>query len=678
MFGEPLLHGSEMCMRRAVVVVLVGMAALLSSGSTAVAAPGVVQDLAGCNTNTLAANDDGSTATVPLGFDAQMFDTAFSAVFVNNNGNVTLTEALSEFTPFDFRETGQAMIAPFFADVDTTGVGSGLVHYGTVDYGGHDAFCVIWDNVGYYDSHADKTNRFQLIIVEQANGIDLVFNYDRITWETGDASDGTNGFGGTSAVAGYAAGDGDAAHALMLAGSFVNGGLLDSNAATSLAGHSTTGQPAGRYIFELRQGAVTGARLTGTITQPDADPAPGALVQICRDGGTCITRVASGQGAYAASNLLAGNYTVTAFPGPGPAFASARKTVVLGAPGDVQTLNVQLGDAPSPPPPGTTITNVGTNDDDLPIAYWEDPLQLVTQGCPNAVTATYQLVLEGHVVRSGPLTESPAGTYRATIAPLFPNHGDGLLTVHFDCPNADPDEDIEFGIYIDPSGVVRDENGNPVQGATVTLLRSAAASGPFFPVPDGSAIMSPANRVNPGTSGADGRFGWDVVAGFYVVEATKSGCVSVRSAVLSIPPPVTNLDLRLDCRPPTTTSGSTGGGGQTTITPPPPARKLAKIGKVSLAKGRTLRVPIACAKDAKTACAGKVTVKLAGKVVARKSYKKLKPGKTAKLKIALTKKGRASVAKVKHGKKFKLSVTATVKDAAGKGATAKKTVTLRR
>ena len=71
---------------------------------------------------------------------------------------------------------------------------------------------MIWDNVGYYDSHTDKLNRFQLVIVDQrAAGIDIVVNYDNIPWETGDASDGASGFGGTSAVAGYAAGDGDAA-----------------------------------------------------------------------------------------------------------------------------------------------------------------------------------------------------------------------------------------------------------------------------------------------------------------------------------------------------------------------------------------------------------------------------------------------------------------------------------
>jgi hypothetical protein len=200
--------------------------------------------------------------------------------------------------------------------------------------------------------------------------------------------------------------------------------------------------------------------------------------------------------------------------------------------------------------------------------------------------------------------------------------------------------------------------------------------------------MSPANRSNPSFTGQDGRFGWDVVAGFYVVRAEKDGCVSATSPVLTIPPPVTNLDLRLDCTPPpqnpgpptgtTTTTTSTGGTAVVVTQPPPAPRKLAKVGKVTLSKGRTLIVAIACAKAAKKACAGTVTAKLGKKVVAKKAYKGIKPGKSAKLKVPLSKKGRAAVAKLKRGKKFKLSVTATVKDAAGKGATAKRTVSLRR
>ncbi|HET8949381.1 MAG TPA: nidogen-like domain-containing protein [Solirubrobacteraceae bacterium] len=687
-------------MLRARLVVLTLLAAL-AAAAPASAAPGVVQDLPGCRTAQLPANDDDSTEAVPLGFTATMFDRTFSEVFVNNNGNVTVNGALSEFTPFDFRETGDPIIAPFFADVDTSGDASGLVNYGQVaDYGGHKAFCVIWDHVGYYNGHDDKTNTFQLIIVDRGvDGIDIVANYDSITWETGDASDGTNGFGGVSAVAGYAAGDGDAMHALIAPGSFANGGLLDSNPSTSLAGHSTAGQPAGQYVFPLRQAAPTGARLTGIVTTPFGDPASGALVQACRSGsgGACVSRIAGSDGHYTASNLPAGMYTVTAFPGPGPAYASATATgVALAGPGTTTPKDLQLGELPPPPPAGTTITNIGTTGDDIPVAYWGDPLTLVTQGCTGG-TAAYQVVLEGRNVRSGPMTESPAGSGRftATIAPLQPDHGDGLIRITFTCPGA-PVDPVEFGIYIDPSGVVKDQNGNPVQGATVRLFRSASASGPFFPVPDGSAIMSPSNRINPDETDAAGRFGWDVVAGFYKVTAAKEDCVSAAdpsqaaatTGVLTIPPPVTDLDLRLKCTPPAGNPGGGGGGGTTppVVTPvsPPatttttPPRKLATVGKVTLRKGKVLVVAVSCAKTARTACAGAVTAKLGKKVIAKRSYKGLKAGRTSSLQVKLSKAGRKLVARVKRGKKLKIALTVTVRDAAGTGATAKRTVTVRR
>jgi hypothetical protein len=87
----------------------------------------------GFDANTLPGNDDGSTGLEPLGFTANFFGTNYSALYINNNGNLTFDAPLPTFTPFDLTSTRRAIIAPFSADVDTR-VGN-VVTYGpgTVD-----------------------------------------------------------------------------------------------------------------------------------------------------------------------------------------------------------------------------------------------------------------------------------------------------------------------------------------------------------------------------------------------------------------------------------------------------------------------------------------------------------------------------------------------------------------
>ena len=103
--------------------------------------------------------------------------------------------------------------------------------------------------------------------------------------------------------------------------------------------------------------------------------------------------------------------------------------------------------------------------------------------------------------------------------------------------------------------MVVDHNGTLVENATVTLASGPSIDGPFTPVPDGGAVMSPDNRTNPGITGPEGEFAWDVLAGWYTVEATKPGCTSelgdpaASSGPLRVPPPALDLRLVLDCRP---------------------------------------------------------------------------------------------------------------------------------
>lgn len=221
---------------------------------------GAVINTADCMANRLAANDDGSTASVPLPFGVNFYGSSFEKLWVNNNGNVTFDGPLSSYTPFGLAGTSSQIISPFFADVDTRGAGSQPVTYGwgETTYEGHRAFCVNWVNVGYYAGHTDKLNSFQLVLVNREDSsspgdFDIVFNYDQIQWETGDASGGSGGLGGTSAAAGFSNGSGREGTWYQMSGSLVNGAFLDSSP-TGLAGTSTDSTVPGRHVFRVRGG----------------------------------------------------------------------------------------------------------------------------------------------------------------------------------------------------------------------------------------------------------------------------------------------------------------------------------------------------------------------------------------------------------------------------------------
>ena len=175
--------------------------------SNAAQAIGLVSGLGGprgFGSDFLNRNDDGSTAGLALPFDLYFADSMRSVFYVNNNGNITFNSALSSFTPTAFPGAPQPIIAPWWADVDTRNSASGLVWYAAPNA---NQMVVTWDQVGYYGSHADKTNSFQLILSrdpgDTSGAFSAEFRYETLQWTTGDASGGSGGFGGTPAQAGY-------------------------------------------------------------------------------------------------------------------------------------------------------------------------------------------------------------------------------------------------------------------------------------------------------------------------------------------------------------------------------------------------------------------------------------------------------------------------------------------
>lgn len=227
----------------------------------------------GFNTAILPGNDDGSTGAVALPFSPNFFGTTYSQLFVNNNGNVTFDGPLSEFTPFDLNSTNHVIIAPFFADVDTTQ--GNVLTYGNGFVNGHPAFGVTWPGVGCFSGNDRVLDDFQVVLIDRSDtgpgNFDIEFNYDKIQWEAGQASGGdSNCLGGSTARAGFSQGTGNPGTSFELPGSGIPGSFLDTNP-TGLIHSDLNSDQLGRYVFPVRNGQVN------TTVDSDGDGVPDDL-----------------------------------------------------------------------------------------------------------------------------------------------------------------------------------------------------------------------------------------------------------------------------------------------------------------------------------------------------------------------------------------------------------------
>jgi large repetitive protein len=188
------------------------------NGSGANGGPGIPPDYR---------NDDWCTPIINLPFNFCMNGQVRTSCYINNNGNISFGAPFATFTPLPFPNSiFPEMIAAFFGDVDTRHLLSGIVYYQlTATH-----LVVQWDGVGYYNTHIDKRNSFQLIITDGNDPLlgyphNVGFCYRDMSWTTGDASGGVNGFGGSPATVGVNFGDGV---------NFVQMGLFDNPGITYL------------------------------------------------------------------------------------------------------------------------------------------------------------------------------------------------------------------------------------------------------------------------------------------------------------------------------------------------------------------------------------------------------------------------------------------------------------
>jgi len=217
---------------------------------TAAAQPMLETGLGGPNdygTSCLSYNDDGSSVAIPLvdafGMDGlNFFGTTHNTMYVNTNGNITFSGPVATFTPAAFplsRAMPTPMIAPYWTDIDNRGTpagsggGFGCLNPSTDGNDWGLGMCrmapgeqngiywqlqpgravITWDRVGYFSCNDDLRMTFQLILTRPADcsasgDFDVEFRFTQCEWTTGDASGGTNGFGGTPAQCGFDAGNG--------------------------------------------------------------------------------------------------------------------------------------------------------------------------------------------------------------------------------------------------------------------------------------------------------------------------------------------------------------------------------------------------------------------------------------------------------------------------------------
>ena len=233
----------------------------------------VIRTNTGFSSQQVERNDDGSSEATTLGFTINFFGKIRNSVYVNNNGNLTFDAPLATYTPFGLQKTSREIIAPYFADVDTRGPVGKLVTFGRDKINGRNAFAANYIDVGYYNRHDDKLNRFQVVVIDRsdtgAGNFTLEFNYEKIVWETGDASGGVNGFGGVPATVGWSNGSTDFGTQFELPGSMVAGAFLNSGPRALVRAHLNTSQ-IGRLVFQARDGVISpGLTVQGGPVLPD-------------------------------------------------------------------------------------------------------------------------------------------------------------------------------------------------------------------------------------------------------------------------------------------------------------------------------------------------------------------------------------------------------------------------
>lgn len=471
----------------------------------------------------LAPADDGSSSPLNLGFSVRFGWNEFSSVYVNNNGNITFGTPMASFSPYEPSYLGDRMITPFFADVDTR-AGNGAVTWGSgTRDDGVKFFCATWREVGYYNTSGDKRNTFQVILTQSpaqapSKSMTITFNYDKIEWETGDASQGEDGFGGRSALAGWFDG---IEIGSTVAGSMVPGSLLDSNPETGLI-HQVHGGQAGRiqYDYSYAEAYPSNGALLDFPTGDSDIP-----IEVCEvSSDACFWKRSYLSSARFRAVVAPGKYRIASYPRAGGGRSIRQIETHQLESGQVWSVTLSPGPTLTPPAEEITVDAARLTATGVPVLTTADPISIALPTCADqgnpSITVNQNT---GEFVGSFPMSADPEHGTRANLPPGSLEPGEYFVTVNRECGDEGA-ETLTFGLYVTPTVLVVNQQDKPIAGAEVTLLRADSDDeSPQVLDPD-TDFLTPASRVNPLLTSSTGVAGWSTRMGNYQVEASAEFC----------------------------------------------------------------------------------------------------------------------------------------------------------
>ncbi len=247
--------------------------------------------------------DPDAISAFEFGFDFDFFGTTYTEFYINNNGNITLGGSYEDIKPSgQFPLTPNvAMLAPFLADVDTTGdlLGGVYINTGTNPVNDNPYVVIHWDEVGYFDSKVDAKNTFSLYVEDSPAGDVVAYIYWDMNWTTGDLQ-GVNGFG-TDADSGAQIGIdfGDGTTDIKIGSPYDAAGLVDFNNNRFIVFRTSAQSPSADdqdVVTDLNvpyDGFLTGSDPTGQAITFELDPLYPAF-----DGTVVINDAATGDFTY--------------------------------------------------------------------------------------------------------------------------------------------------------------------------------------------------------------------------------------------------------------------------------------------------------------------------------------------------------------------------------------------